>query len=619
MRKVCRGTVMACGAAVILPATAGAHIERTPTFVDPAADERIVPPAGGAFVKIRRPAPPERRLAQFRRLRDGADGADRAALLHRFALLSKRQQAAAREYLAEELGARPAELGLDDPRIQAQETLVVCQEDSLKRLRAAIGQVRSTPEGRKALSRERARRILADNERYLELCRFDEIHPAVMAADNNDLVLVMPGFYTEPTARSKPHNDPACARYVERATGAPTYEYHVNCPNDLSLVTLIGKDLDGNCVRCNVQIHGTGVRAEDVILEGGVDVPDPGVSGDLFEEGRGPAVGAKEVGIRVERGDGAYVTNLTIRNVEEHGVYAIETDGFTVDDVNLFYAREYGHLTFVTDHNIIKNSEAAGSADAGIYPGAAPPTRPRINTIVKDNYAHHNALGFSGTMGSNTLIKDNRFEHNSVGISLDSFYRAGHPGFPQHNTILRNNVIAHNNFDTYGEDAWVKASVQAAVGTGAWLVGGNDNLYAGNHVYDNWRWGLALMTVPDALSNNLDRPPELPQDLKISTSHRNRYEGNVMGISPEGQVLPNGVDFWWDELGQSNCWESNKGAPRVTSDPPQLPTCDAFPNLGLSNPLKEAVLVACAFATERDENTLLCDWYQRPPKPRRRR
>src|SRR5690606_34977625 len=100
-------------------------------------------------------------------------------------------------------------------------------------------------------------------------------------------------------------------------------------------------------------------------------------------------------------------TNLTIRNVEEHGVYAIETDGFTVDDVNLFYAREYGHLTFVTDHNIIKNSEAAGSADAGIYPGAAPPTRPRINTIVKDNYAHHNALGFSGTMGSNTLIKDN--------------------------------------------------------------------------------------------------------------------------------------------------------------------------------------------------------------------
>ncbi|MEX2196656.1 MAG: right-handed parallel beta-helix repeat-containing protein [Thermoleophilaceae bacterium] len=616
----------AVAATAVFPATAGAHIEREPIFVDPAADESIFPPAGGAFVSTRSPATPEANMGRFersaaRRWREGVSDADRAAIRDRYVALSREQQEDARSYLAGLPGDTiAADLGLTDPKVQAQETIVVCRPDSMDRLRAAIGQFRGTAEGRELLPVSEARQLIRDNDAYRELCRFDEIHPAVMAADNQDSVLIMPGFYTEPTARSKPHNDPACAEFVSPENGAPTYAYHFNCPNDLSLVTLLGEDLEGNCVRCNVQIHGTGVRAEDVILEGGESVPDPGVSGDLFEEGLGPAEGAKEVGIRVERADGAYVHNLTVRNVEEHGIYSIETDGMAVNDANMFYAREYGHLSFVTDHNMIKNSETAGSDDGGIYPGASPPSRPRINTIVKDNLSHHNALGFSGTMGSNILIKDNRFVNNSVGISLDSFYRAGHPGFPQNSSVITNNVIAHNNFDTFGEDAWVKSSVPAAVGTGAWLVGGNDNIYKNNHVYDNWRNGFMLITVPDALSNQFSHAPELPEDARISTSHRNRYEGNVMGRSPEGEVMPNGTDFWWDELGQGNCWDANTGlgGGATTSDPARLPGCDDFPNVGLGNPLKEIVLVACGFAlTERDENTPACDWYQQPPEPAR--
>ena len=623
MEKIAVRAVLAClVASFALAAPAAAHIERDPVFVDPAADESIFPPAGGAFVSMRPPAPPETRMGRFersaqRRWRGGLSDADRAAIRERYVSLSRDQQQSARGFLEELPGdTTAADLGLTDPKVQAQETIVVCKPDSMSRLRGAIGQVRSTPEGREALSVRAARRLINENESYSELCRFEEIQPAVTAAGNHDAVLVMPGFYTEPTARSQPHNDPACADFVDPENGAPTYEYQVRCPNDLSLVTVIGEDLEGNCIRCNVQIHGTGVRPEDVVLEGGEGVADPGISGDLFQEGLGPAEGAKEVGIRVERADGAYVHNLTVRNVEEHGIYSIETDGMTVNEAKMFYAREYGHLSFVTDHNIIKNSETAGSDDGGIYPGAAPPSRPRINTIVKDNLSHHNALGFSGTMGSNILIKDNRFVHNSVGISLDSFYRAGHPGFPQNSSVITNNIIAHNNFDTFGDEAWVKSSVPAAVGTGAWLVGGNDNVYKNNHVYDNWRNGFMLITVPDALSNQLSHTPELPQDARISTSHRNRWEGNVLGRSPEGEVMPNGTDFWWDELGQGNCWDSNTAPGGVTSDPPSLPACDDFPNLGTGDPLKEAMLAACGFAlTERDENTPACDWYQQPSKP----
>jgi len=168
-------------------------------------------------------------------------------------------------------------------------------------------------------------------------------------------------------------------------------------------------------------------------------------------------------------------------------------------------------------------------------------------------------------------MRDNRFVHDSVGISLDSLYRAGHPGVPpeQHDHPRQRDRPQQLRHVRRGRLGQVLG--QAAVGTGAWIVGGNDNIVKNNHIYDNWRWGVTLITVPDALSNNFDRPPQFPEDATLSTSHRNTFTANTMGRSPGGERLPNGTDFWWDELGQGNCWEGNSGPGAVTSDPP--PAC----------------------------------------------
>jgi hypothetical protein len=586
------GAVVAVALVIALPL--GAHVERDPFFVDPAPDASVLPAAGGTWVKKRALRTPAGNLKAFREaLRS------KRAVLRAFSRLSERQQRRALKRLGPK---RVARFGLDDPRITAEETLVVCRPDSLARLKAS-----AAPAG-----------LLSLNRALRKRCRFREIQAAVNAADNGDTVVVLPGFYTEPTSRAKPHNDPMCQKFVSsgsRSAPAPTYEYHYRCPNDINLIAVLGRDIGDNdrarCLRCNLHIVGSGARPEDVIVDGAKEPQDPGVTDNLFVEGRKAPEPVKEVGLRLERTDGAYVGNLTVMNVAEHGFYSIEADGVTFDRVKAYNNREYGHLSFVTDHLIVQDGDFAGSGDAGIYPGASPPSNPRLNSIIRRNRSHHNTIGLSGSMGSALHIVDNQFDNNSTGIALDSISRAGHPGYPQRGTVIERNRIHSNNFDTYSEGAWVRSTTLPPIGAGILIGGGNDNVIHDNWIYDNWRYGTALVTVPDIVTEQ-----DSPDDLNVSTSHRNQVIGNRFGVAPDGARMPNGVDIWWDELGQANCWERNG---EVSSDPSSVPNCTANPNIGHGNPLKEAELLSCANAAERRPGTLGCSWWDMPPKPGGRR
>ena len=73
------------------------------------------------------------------------------------------------------------------------------------------------------ISEEQASRLQRQNRALARKCRFKEIQPAVFASGNNDRVVVMPGRYTEPTARRQPLNDPHCAGMTQRdSSGAET-------------------------------------------------------------------------------------------------------------------------------------------------------------------------------------------------------------------------------------------------------------------------------------------------------------------------------------------------------------------------------------------------------------
>jgi hypothetical protein len=559
--------------------------------------------------------------------------------------------------LASTLSAKPA-----------GKTRVVCETSSLAQAKSDIKAARKNgvnyrPTEVRKFSATQASKLLAINKTLFKRCKFRSVQKAVTASHNNDVVVIMPGVYTERASRKIPAFPQECDKYrtdnSDHGAGAVSYEYQYHCPNAQALVAVIGRALDtapppqsgptgrpdphgipheGKCIRCNVQLLGSGPGPDSVVLDAGRKA-----------SGNHAPIGAiKDVTLKADRADGFVLKNVTTRHAAEHDVYVLETDGYLLRDDKFFYAGEYGTLTFANDHGVTNRCEAAGNGDSGVYPGGAPDSagsqrvdsfypQARLNQLITNCDSHHNNLGYSGTMGNAVHIVNNNFYDNTTGIATDSFYAGGHPGYPQNAGVYENNRIYSNNFNVYAPGSDVKSEVPVPIGVGMLIGGGNEDTLKGNYIYDNWRRGTMLMSVPDAIScapnTSGTAPPCTPQGAG-TTSNNNRYTNNVMSRSPGGAQMPNGTDFWWDEYAGNtgNCWPANKGQDgtpaSITSDPPRAPgdatvpgflpvkDCNSPNNTGDGDPQKESVLGACAADFQNGSyDSTVCDWFSPPKKP----
>jgi hypothetical protein len=530
---------------------------------------------------------------------------------------------------------------------------VVCQRDSVRLLQRSIARAVSRgydvrPSDHRTYSAQAGRALLRVDRALMKRCRYREIQPAVTESHNNDRVVILPGLYTEPTARAKPTNDPACAKY-KNSIGAYSYLGETRCPNDANLIAVMGRapgtgtDPDppledrhgipnvGRCIRCNLQVEGAGVSADDVVIEAG----DP-AAGNGGPSGVGHK---KDVGVKVDRADGFVLRNVTVRHSREHGIYAIESDGYLLDRFKAFYADAYGVLTFVEDHGRIQDCDVAGSGDSGIYPGAGAKTnagrdtryypQARYSQEIRRCDSHHSTGGYSGTDGAAVHVHHNNFYDNALGFTTDVFTAPGHPGFPQQGDLIENNNFYSNNFNPYLDGSDVPPYISAPVGTGLWIAGGNDNVLRNNRFWDNRRRGVMLFSSPDAAvcGPAIGSPVTGCDPSKISTSYGNRFYANTMGVAPNGAVKPNGTDFWWDAYpgNTGNCWYANVAAPgrAVSTSPSPLPDCnggrDPSSSMGTGDPANEGELVAClagfSVSGYPRGNQTICSWTQTPAAP----
>ena len=657
------GTVLA----LVLAGAAQAHLERPSYWPDPGPDRSISPAAGGGV-------PAARSLASAVPAPSGRQGGREPSLT------GKRDASAA--------GATTR------PRTDVR---VVCQGSggatSIRLARASIARARdrgyrlrpSQPVTK--LSRQQAADLLGINRRLRSKCRFSSVQEAIDASGNNDRIVIMPGTYTEPASREAPENDPRCnpSLLQQDASGdnAPSYEYQVTCPHDQNLIYVQGREVVGKalaqprndrrgipeqelgpCVRCNLQIEGSGAKPEDVILDAGENYQGSGPEAK-------PLGHAKDVVLRADRADGFVGRNFLTRGGEEHGFYTEESDGTLLDRTKFFWNADYGHLAFTSDHQRLQNCDGMGAGDAALYPGAAPETQsqatdfypdaPRYNTTITRCDMRNSALGYSGSMGNAVRLTNNHIYGNATGISTDTLSSAGHPGFPADSQKVDNNFIYSNNFNVYEADSPVKPLVAVPNGTGIIYAGMNDARVHDNWFFDNWRDGTMLFAVPDALTRfggpEGDVFPGVScttQDTGLSTSCGNRHFNNKMGQVPAGfrfpstldqygiphgraarTPLPNGNDFWWDEFftNTGNCWFDNTGpdgrpgsvtgpgdAGNAPAEPPNpLPNCaggrDPSSSVGGGDLAKLAYLVDCADGPDQDTGPLACDWWQTPPRP----
>jgi hypothetical protein len=484
-------------------------------------------------------------------------------------------------------------------------------------------------------------------------CRFGNIQSAINRAHSGFRILIMPGVYRETPSRRVPFGAPGkppCAknyvtvegdfRFAPPPAGPASNDpperadrnYAIHCPNSKNLIAVIGDTRPEKnpkapslprCVRlCNLQIEGLGKKNTDVVIQ---------------------ADRTKLDGLRIDRANGIYLRHFTVEQAAFNDVNIVEVDGFRVSDVVTRYGQNYGVLSFTAVHGLYDHDVAYGNGDSGLYPGSTMKGcnvnpneygtctgkdgcgKPSIE--IRNSLSYGNTLGYSGTAGNSTYVHDNRFYDNASGLATDSF-ASGHPGMPQECYRWEHNKIYSNNFNpftasrqNYCRDtpfskrpkALVCPQFQTPVGTGVVMGGSNRDLLKSNYIYDNWRQGVILLSVPAAIRG--DNDPSHQQD----TSNQNQFVDNVMGLSPSGAKAPNGKEFTWDSGGQGNCFQGNKLASGTGSEPLILPTCaQASPVYVPPNPKVTGAQLPCtAWDPDRPgaQNPPGCDWFTTPRKP----
>ncbi len=374
-------------------------------------------------------------------------------------------------------------------------------------------------------------------------CDVEHIQSAVdrIPAGNTTptLIRIWPGLYKEEPSRVVPNGIP------DSPDGTFSYEYHLKNPNAENLIGIIGKK--------NVTLRGMGATPRDVVI----DVE--------FK---------KHVGIRGDRADGLIVENLSVYHAFDHGVYILDQSGYLIDRVVSGWSRDYGFLMFATDHGLLKNCEAFGAGDAGIYPGGEPNTPGRFSNEVSHCKAYRNVIGYSGTQGNYIWVHDSEFYDNAIGLTSDS--ETDHPNYPQEHVLIERNRIHDNNFNPYLKDSIVHPVVlegfaAVPVGVGMFLLTGNDNVIQNNYFWGNKRHGMWLSSQAGVVLGPISDPPAAP-----FLAEGNQFIANKMYNPAAPAGSQNGNDFGWDGYGLTNCWQDNirtpEGAP-ATSDGVMLPPC----------------------------------------------
>lgn len=242
--------------------------------------------------------------------------------------------------------------------------------------------------------------------------------------------------------------------------------------------------------------------------------------------------------------DGIRIENLTVTGATFYGVLVTGlhdgsgpadpgVDGYTgwdpqrfpplqrflVDHVTAHNNGLYGIYAFNSQHGVIRDSYASGSADSGFYVGQCE----QCDILVTGNVAERNAVGFENANASDSVVVvGNRFSGNRVGMTFLSSYQEAFT--PQRGNTVIGNLVTDNT------EADSPSQAEGGFATGIGISGGQDNVVERNRITGNPRAAVILTNTED-----------LP-------ARGNRFAGNVV----DGLALANLSAARTPASG--NCW-----------------------------------------------------------------
>ena len=288
-----------------------------------------------------------------------------------------------------------------------------------------------------------------------------------------------------------------------------------------------------------------------------------------------PAFG-KPYGIRVDRSPGIYLRNLTVQHATASAVYVLESDGFVLDDVTARWNDEYG-LRMLADrprprHRVRRlRQRHRRHRRLRRRPTSTPPTGSRTARYpieVRHCDSHENLIGFAGSAGDSVWVHDALFSGNTVGIATDSRRPPARPAAEPRRVraATRSRPTTANYYNYVRDGTCAKPSAQRGYEQGVVCPtrraagrhrrgqpGRQLRHLADNWVYDNAYAGFVMGWAPAYFRG------EPHVTAQFDTSHHNRVFDNQLGVRPNGDGAPNGIDVWWDGQGVGSCWQAPVG------------------------------------------------------------
>lgn len=328
-------------------------------------------------------------------------------------------------------------------------------------------------------------------------------------------------------------------------------------------------------------IEGTKKDAKRTILEG------KNAKGEL---------GAAQNGIEVISVDGLVMKNMWARNFESNGFFIHASneegqhcDGYTMNNLLASGNRSYGLFAKNCYGGKMINSAGYRQGDSAFYVGETPCDNKKWNvynnepcqakpkwTLLKNDKSYENVLGYSGTNSKYVRIIENAFYNNGAGIvpnTLDSEgYEPNGWNVIERNDVFWNNYnyfLAGSAFHTVSEGLGELSgeTINYPTGVGIILYGSDHNVVRGNHVFGNYKWGIASFSGPGETF--------VANEGNEAKNVNNEIVENVMGR--EG-ADPNGeYDIWNDDTGGGNCWGANSANSTFAPGNGKVPLSQIYP------------------------------------------